>query len=293
VVVRDLIGLSPAQVQIRLTGLDDNWPKVMSFEVVTSRGVLSFAVLDDYMQDAASMEIRARGRNRALDAGMPKVWSACTVGTDEDTAYDTLLMFKDNKLESVWSKRDAAADTTSEPAAGQLPLEDGEAFMAHWGRTLMNKDSAMTVRCAKHESVSERPLASSRAHGLSAGDLQGMALLPFAAELPFMNAGRTANKRRGVALYEQLGPGYPLPGGLQTFLSGHTVARVVRGRDQSYVILKIDLGAYEGRNLSNSDDFGLVGVRDGVVQWRALDYSRASPRLLTKSVSRNLREIGP
>ena len=155
--------------------------------------------------------------------------------------------------------------------------------MAHWGRTLMNKDSAMTVRCAKHESVSDRPLASSQAHGLSASDLQGMALLPFAAELPFMNAGRTANKRRGVTLYEQLVPGYPLPGGLQTFLSGHTVESVVRGRDQDYVILKIDLGAYEGRNLSNSDDFGLVGVRGGVVQWRALDYSRASPRLLTKA----------
>jgi hypothetical protein len=284
VLVRDLIGLSPAQVQNRLTGIDDNWPKVMSFDVLTSRGVLSFAVLDDYVQDAASLEIRARGRNRALDAGMPKVWSACTVRTEEDAAYDTLLMFKDDKLEGVWSKRDAAADTTSNAAAGQLPLEDGEAFMTHWGRTMLDNDSSMTVRCAKHENVSDRPLASRQAQdGLSAGDLQSLALLPFAAELPFMNAGRTTNKRRGVALYEQLGPGYLLPGGLQTFLSGHTVASVVRGWDQNYVILKIDLGAYEGRNLANSDDFGLVGVRDGVVQWRALDYSLASPRLPTKA----------
>lgn len=283
VLVRDLLGLSPAEVQSRLSGLEDNWPKVMSFEVVTSRGVLSFAVLTDYLQDAAGMEIIARGRNRAL-AGMPKVWSACTVRTEDDAAWDTLLMFKDNKLEGVWSKRDAAADTTSDPAADQLPLEEGEAFMAHWGRTLMNKDSSMTVRCAKHESVSDRLLTSRPAQdGLSASDLQGMALLPFAAELPFMNAGRTANKRRGVALYEQLGPGYPLPGGLQTFLSGHTVTSVVRGRDQNYMILKINLGAYEGRNLSNSDDFGLVGVKDGVVQWRALAYSRAAPGLPTNA----------
>ena len=74
-----------------------------------------------------------------------------------------------------------------------------------------------------------------------------------------------------------------MPGGLQTFLSGHTVTSVVRGRDQNYMILKINLGAYEGRNLSNSDDFGLVGVKDGVVQWRALAYSRAAPGLPTNA----------
>jgi hypothetical protein len=284
VFVRDLIGLSPAQVQNRLSGLDNNWPKVMSFELATARGLLSFAVLTDYLQDTASMEIRARGRNRAMGPGMPKVWSECTVRTDDDDAYDTLLMFRDGKLEGVWSKRDATADGASAPAPGQLPLEDGEAFMSRWGRTLVNKDSAMTVRCVKHESVSDRPLASRQAQdGLSASDFQGVALLPFAVELPFMNASRIANKRRGVALYEHLGPGYPLPGGLTSFLSGHAVANVFRGRDQNYVILKIDLGAYEGRNLSNSNDYGLIGVRDGVVRWRALEYSRASPRLPTET----------
>jgi len=283
VVIRDLMGLSPAQVQARLTGLDENWPKVMSFDALTSRGVLSFAVLDDYVQDAASMEIMARGRNRAL-AGMPTAWSGCTVRTDEDAAYDTLLMFKDDKLEGVWSRRDAAADTSTRAAAGQLPLEDGEAFLGHWGRTLMSSDSTITVRCAKHERASDRPLASKPAkEGLSASDMQGLALLPFAIELPFMNASRAANKRRGVALYDQLRPGYSLPGGLQSFLSRHAIANVLRSRDPNYVILRIDLGAYEGRNLSNSDDFGLVGVRDGVIQWRALEYSRASPRVLAKA----------
>jgi len=96
-----------------------------------------------------------------------------------------------------------------------------------------------------------------------------------------MNAGRTANKRRGVALYEQLGPGYPLPGDCRPSSLG-TPSRVLSGPRPNYMILKINLGAYEA-GICQIAMIRLVGVKDGVVQWRALAYSRAAPGLPTNA----------
>ena len=46
--VADLIGLTPAEAQARLTGLPDAWPKVLGLEMATPHGVLSFAAVDEW-----------------------------------------------------------------------------------------------------------------------------------------------------------------------------------------------------------------------------------------------------
>ena len=279
VVVRDLLGLAPAQVQRRLTGLDADWPRNADLEVSSERGLLSFAAVDEYLFDPAATEGMARARTDG--ASLPKVSSSCSVKAEPDGDGPLLLMFRNDRLEGVWSRRNAGPDTTFRPTvAGALPLADGEAFLAHWGRILVGEGTRLTVRCVRRERAADQPVqVRARREGLSASDMQGLALLPFAVGLPAMNSGRSAHQRAGAAFYAQLAPGYRLPDAPRRFASEHAGVRAMRGSDPDYVVLKIDLGGYSSRNLANVEDFGLVGVRNGIVAWRAVEYGLASPRL--------------
>jgi len=71
----------------------------------------------------------------------------------------------------------------------------------------------------------------------------------------------------GVALYGTARQ-VSLAGGLQTFLSGHTVTSVVRGRDQNYMILKITWELTRAGICQIAPDRPRWR-QDGVVQWRA------------------------
>ena len=279
VAVRDLIGLTPAQTQRRLTGLEIDWPRITGLEMLSGHDLLSFAAVDDYLNDPAAVELSAKSRTRGDEnpRNWPKSWSGCVVEATPGGNGSILLMFRNDRLEGVWSGPSVATKTSLAPDADTLPLADSQVFLAHWGRTLVDPDTRLTTRCNRHEIASARP--PSRPRRLSASDTQGLALAPFTVGLPVMNGARGAHRRAGPALYAQLAPGYRLPGGLHGFLSQHGGVRAIHGRDPDYVILKVDLGGYPSRNLSNTEDFGLVGVRGGVVAWRALDYSQAAPQL--------------
>lgn len=280
VVVGDLIGLSPLQVQRRLVGVDVDWPNPMGFEVATSQGVLSFAELEEYLEDAGAIEFSARLRN---ESDIPPISRSACSNRATPYKHGVLLMFRDGKFAGVWSPRDPVSDTTFYATAGTLPLEDGDAFTSHWGRQLLDERAELTIQCTKTEvQRAPNPPPRSGQEFFSASDMQGLALLPFAVTLPFMNSSRAARQRSGAALYQQLTPGYRLPGGLKGFLLTRSGVDAVRGAAPNYAVLKIDMGGYPTKNLSNFKDFGLVGVRNDVVVWRSLDYSAASPRLPLK-----------
>jgi hypothetical protein len=278
IAVHDLIGLTPAQVQRRLTGLDVDWPRTVGLEVAAGPDLLSFSAIDEDLSDAAAAERWARWRTYA--ERLPKVWSSCSVSAEPDRRGPLLLMFRNDRLEQVWERESAGPDTTFRPAAdGALPLADGAAFLARWGRRSVDEATRLTVRCVRRESVAAGPADRQAKRGrLSASDMQGLALAPFAVGLPVMNGERGAQQRAGAALYAQLAPGYRLPDPPTRFASEHGGVRAIRG-DPGYVVLKVDLGGYPSRNLSNRKDFALIGVRDGVVAWRSLEYSLASPHL--------------
>lgn len=281
VVVRDLIGRSPLEVQRQLVGLDIDWPRQMDFELATARGVLSFATLEGNLRDPGSARFQARARTAT--EGPPMSMTSCR-NTGPLYGDGVLLMYRNGKLDGVWSPPASGWDANVYSAPGKLPLEDGEAFMTRWGRKPLDGQTELIIECQTLElRRGPRPRTQSGQEFLSASDMQGLALLPFAVTLPFMNSSRARHQRAGAALYQQLAPGYPLPGGLKTFLRGRSGVDVIKGSAPGYAVLRINMGGGPTRNLANFEDFALVGVRNDRVEWRSLEYSRASPQLPAKA----------
>jgi hypothetical protein len=276
VVVRELIGHSPLEVQRRLVGLEIDWPRPMDFEITTRQGVLSFATLEEHLRDPGSSAFQARSRTRA--EGPPMSQTSCR-NTAQPYGTGLLLIYRNGKLDGVLSPSDLGLGANAYPASDKLPLEDGDA-LSHWRITLVDTRTELIIQCTTLQLRREpRPRRQSGQEFLSASDMQGLALLPFAVTLPFMNSTRSRHKRAGTALYNQLAPGYRLPGGLRAFLRMRSGVAVINGSTPGYAILRINMGGEPTRNLSNFEDFGLVGVRNDRVEWRSLEYSPASPQL--------------
>lgn len=282
VVVRDLIGRSPLEVQRKLVGLDIDWPRQMDFELATARGVLSFATLEDNLRDPGAARFSTQSRTRT--EGPPMSMTSCgNIGPLYGNGV--LLMYRNGKLDRVWSPPPSGwLDASVYSAPGKLPLEDGEAFMTRWGRKPLDAQMELTIECQTLElRRGPRPRAESKQEFLSASDMQGLALMPFAVTLPFMNSSRARHQRAGAALYQQLAPGYRAPGGLKAFLRGRSGVDVIKGTSPGYVVLRINMGGGPTRNLSNFEDFAMVGVRNDLVEWRSLEYGSAAPRLPVKA----------
>jgi hypothetical protein len=253
----------------------------MDIELATRQGVLSFATLEDNLRDPGSARFQAR--MRTATEGPPMSMTSCrNIGPLYGDGV--LLMYRNGKLDRVWSPPASGWDANVYSAPGKLPLEDGEAFMSRWGRKPLDGQTELIIECQTLElRRAPRPRAQSRQESLSASDMQGLALMPFAVTLPFMNGARARHQRAGTALYQQLAPGYRVPGGLKAFLRGRSGVDVVKGSAPGYAVLRINMGGGRTRNLANFEDFALVGVRNDRIEWRSLEYSRASPRLPMKA----------
>lgn len=82
--------------------------------------------------------------------------------------------------------------------------------------------------------------------------------------------------REGRAEYDQLAPATDLSQSARRYVAAHKFMQLIPSLDPDYMVFKIDLGAYPGRNLTNFDDIGLIGIRTNRVVWRTLTYSQAS-----------------
>jgi len=276
--VGDLVGLTPEQAQNRLAGFQANWPRMIGFEIATPRGLLSFAPMREYLRDEDATEIEDRFRNHS--EWLSNQWSECETkleradgsGWQDEFLYFT-LMFRNGRVAGVWTQRPGQRP---KPYAGTLPLQDGEAFLSRWAMTPLGGDALLAVWCSKHENVLYPPVGGTW-HWPGASDWMALSVLPFAIELPFLNAARVKRKREGRALYDRLTPGGTLDGGLTTFTRQYRSVKILRGRDPAYVVLRLDLGAYPSRSINDEDDYAEVGVRNGVIIWRRLGYTETDP----------------
>jgi hypothetical protein len=148
---------------------------------------------------------------------------------------------------------------------GELPLEDGLGFLSRWTKAALLPADELSAACAP----AAPPPARTRAphHALDASDMQGLALLPFAISLPGMNHQRVAARREGAEVLAALRVGDTLATAPAKFAAAHPGVRSYPAKAGDYAVLTIDMGAYPGRNLSNSNDSALVGVRRGRIEW--------------------------
>jgi hypothetical protein len=279
----DLVGLPPEEVGQKLTGQAVRWPTPMGLEMASPQGTMTFANLDEWMSDEAGHEI---GRRGADDSDFkPDAFSSCRANFTDTKDAPTVFAFsiEDGKVKKSLEKERSAGDLTLEfvngrftqawsipdqPATQSGPtLEDGATFTSRWARRPLSADVTLSIQCWRHTPVRQLALGRKPLPDV-AGNLQGLALLPFALELPSLNARRATALRDGAMVYDQLAPGAEIPGGVEAFAAKHPVIAVRPGPDPHYVLLQVDLGAYPSRNLTYFHHEALIGVRDGRVLFR-------------------------
>lgn len=304
VALSDLIGLGPAEVRARLADVDAGWPIQPMFEIAAPEGILSFITLDQLMIDPVTARHLAMYRTYA-DAVPWEPHVECRAAAQQDERAPTagvmvVLMFRGGRLAGGFG---APPDTERPPPtmdpkvaqerqrhppvspftahAGDLPLEDGVAFLSRWTRPPLAPGVRLSAACAP--APPPAPIRRAPRHGLDASDWQGLSLLPFAVGLPAMNHQREEARVRGQALLQSLHVGDRLPASADRFAAQHPGVRAY-GANGGYWVLSIDLGGYPTRNLSNFKDAALVGVRGDVIAWIAppsgLDVVGPRPSLL-------------
>lgn len=262
----ELIGLSPTEAQQKLTGLSAVWPSPMALEVAEADGLHSFIDLLGFLDDEAARKIAVLGRGHS--EFRPIGFSQCTAGYSDDAGGDPVgaildtLEFRDRHLIGAW--REPPEGEAHRPT---VTLEDGPNFTSRWDRKALPLTTPFAVGCTRHDVVTTTIQSTTQPEDV-AGDMQGMALLPFAVLLPGLNAKREAAMREGGVAFAELRPGTRLAGGAVAFATNHRFVLAHPSADPSYVLLEVDLGAYPSRNLTYFHQIGLAGVRNDLVMWR-------------------------
>ena len=267
VAVADLLGRSPDAVREALVGAPTSWPLRYALETAEpGAGERAYTLMNELLEDAAAQEIVDRARTAGRD--LPTEWSQCAVKRADDAdasavddAYTSLLEFRQGRLAAIW--------LGSLPKGAILALnlqgDDGAAFPSDAGLTALPAAARLTVACSRYTAEAAPP-RKAPAGGYNWP--QALAVLPLAPALPFKNGGRSAAKRDGGALYDLLAPGSTPPADLIVSAERRGLVQKQPTRAPDLALLRIDLGAYPGRNLTAPDDYGLVGLRSGRVTWR-------------------------
>jgi hypothetical protein len=289
--ISDLAGLDPATVRARLATVPADWPIPPAFQVTTSDGVMTLITVSDLMMDPVLAQRLAAFRTHGDDApGGPYLLCRTFLtknGGSQEPAGSVVLMFRNRRLDAViqpievvappapsFSDRKAELAYIRRPVStpfiaqfGELPLEDGLGFLSRSPKTALAPDDRLSADCSPPPPP--RRVSPARREGLSASDMQGLALLPFAISLPAKNHQRVVARRDGPALLASLHVGEALGAASEKFAADHPGVRAYSAAQGDYAVLSLDLGAYPGRNLTNLNDAALVGVRHGRIEWIA------------------------
>lgn len=251
----DLTGLTPAQVQTRLTG--QAWPTPFGLEMTAPAGTLAFANLGEWLRDDASHRL-VEGWRDDHGAG---AFAACRATTDPDGAGASLttLQFHDGRFVAAWADPGPGAPP-------KLTLEDGPGFLDRWGRRRMDPDTRLTVTCQR---ATEQRVATRGRPLPDRGPtwILGALMSPLWLQVGHVNARRAQARADGGEAFAALPPGAALPDA-QAFARRHSSVTVRPGGDPRYVLLEIDLGAPPSGNVTYFHRIALAGVRDGRVVWR-------------------------
>jgi|GEM_PF-1944638 len=292
VAISDLIGRDPAAVRARLVDVAAGWPVPPAFQIATADGVLTLISVADLTVDPVLAQRMAAFRTSGDPpaAGAYLLCEASLIqGDGSRTPGDSLVLtFRDGRLESVaqpakiavpppppYTDRKAQLAYIRRPVSspfiarfGELPLEDGTGFLSRMPKAVLAPDDRLSAACSPAPAPSPA-IPHARHEGLSASDMQGLAILPFAITLPGMNRQRVAARRDGAALLAMVRVGEPLGAAPETFAATHKGVRAYPVAQGDYAVLSLDMGAYPGRNLTNFNDVALVGVRRGRIAWIA------------------------
>lgn len=287
--ISGLTGLDPTAVRARLANVPADWPVPPAFQMATPDGLLTFITAYDLMMDPVLAQRMAVFRTHG-DLIPSSTYLECKEtlarnGGSQEQASSVVLMFRNGRLEGAFQPIEATSppapsfsDRKAEMAYvrrpvsspfiarfGELPLEDGLGFLSRWTKTALSPHDKLSASCSP---PSPPPVhAPSRRHELTASDMQGLALLPFAVTLPAKNRQRVAARQQGAALTASLHVGEMLESSPREFAADHPGVRFYPAKDGDYGVLTIDMGGYPGRNLTNFNDATVVGVRSGRVEW--------------------------
>lgn len=300
--LHDLIGGTVDQVRGRLglkPGGDEAPP---AFRIATPEGTYAFVSLGDLVQTPEERHNAAVFRTHGDPAALiPAEQCVAEVRTAESPAPqpgdDFLLVFANERLAYALAPQPPRSQppltTPASPAdmrapwlrpvvtpfvdiPGHLPLEDGARFLTRLGRPRLGGEERFTVSCRPPRPSPELHRPPTR-HELDAGDLQGLALLPFAVTLPAKNHQRQTAREKGAATFSALRVGSILGATPQAYARAHSGVRAYTSQRPGYAVISIDMGGYPGRNLSNFNDAALFGVQDGRVVWTSPPATNFGP----------------
>lgn len=269
--IAELIGRTPTEVRAALAGPAIVGPTEFTLEMWDGGRRIDAVAVADLVEDRAGREILARGRGKAIGR-LPPAWTQCAIKFADDPAaaavddaYLGRLVFEGGRLARILAGS-APRVITAMPGAGSLA--QGASALGGWGETIAPSRS-LTSTCTYHASVADPPDRRSQAR--TPWNPQEIVGLPFVFVLPFRNAQRVRARRDGLELYESLSPGTRLT----AEEAGSGLVHTFETAEPSYIVLRVDMGAYPGLNLDDTDDYGLVGVRNGVVVWRAREPAQS------------------
>lgn len=269
--IADLIWRTPTEVRAALAGPAIDGSTEYAFEMLDQGRRIGAIRVADLVMDGASREIQARGRSKA-SGRLPSAWTQCAIkfaddpaAADVDDAYLGRLVFEGGRLARI-----LVGPTTRVIAAlpGPGSLAQGESALGGWGETIAPSRS-LTSTCTRQAMVADP--RDRRLRGGGTWNPQDLAGLPFVFGQPFRNAHRVRAQRDGPRLYESLSPGTRVT----AEVSGSGLVRTFRTAEPSYAVLRLDMGAYPSLSLDDTDDYGLVGVRNGIVVWRAREPAQS------------------
>jgi hypothetical protein len=287
----DLLGLSPIAVRARLADVPAEWPIPFGLKVSTPTGVLDFILVDDLMSDPLTRELMRPGSAGAFRYTPPKLICQETLKRDRDSDLggQVVLVFKNERLLSAFSPTAPLSAPLPQAAGfnhsfglpvptssvfiahlGELPLEDGLGFLARLGPVSLVATDELIVACDAPSPLPTLAPTEPRRHSLTASDMQGLALLPWAVTLPGKNSRRAAAQKSGAMLLSSIVVGERLSVTPKQFAADHHGVRFFAAKNSTYGVLTIDMGGPPTNNLSAPSDSALVGVRDGRVEWVTL-----------------------
>lgn len=181
------------------------------------------------------------------------------------TAPGTLLKRRLPPLRDVHEMIDGrfrrvAPDATPRDAPAPLPLADGVMEIATLGDSANTSPGTLRVVCREYPGG-----------GSTEGAIQAAMLMPFIFIRPIENESREHALVHGAALYDAIALGAALPPDMDARAREARVRMRTHTGDGEYQIVTIDLGGRASQGVAQPRSVGYIGVRAGIVEWKAID----------------------